>query len=146
MCKCQQSSQRQTGAKRICRQNMHVLLIVPVMSLSTRAPIEGNPEKRASCNGIHACELTSPILPQPMTPTPRGSSAIRRDDADLVAAAAGPARNPLSDAWGRTNAEALPTIRAARAAHCTPHMFRPLREIQIMRVLTGAASKALREP
>ena len=66
----------------------------------------------------NACELTSPILPQPMTPTPRGSSAILRADDDLVAAA-GPARNP---AWGSTNPEALPTIKAAKAARCKPHM------------------------
>lgn len=59
-------------------------------------------------------ELTSPILPHPMTPTPRGSSAILKDDADLVEAAAAGSR--LNEAWGRTNPEVQVAIKARTPA------------------------------
>lgn len=61
-------------------------------------------------------ELTSPILPQPITPTPRGSSAILKDDADLRAAPAIGTR--FKEAWGTTNAELHVAIKATIAADC----------------------------
>lgn len=69
---------------------------------------------------IIACafmKLTSPILPQPMTPTPRGSSAILRDDAPALAAVetAAAAGSRLNDACGTRKAELLVAMKASTA-------------------------------
>lgn len=63
--------------------------------------------------------LTSPILPQPITPTPRGSSLILNVDA-ARAGEVDDALAGLNTAWG-TKAVVDPS--RATKGHATPRMF-----------------------
>lgn len=82
--------------------------------------IRGTPQsqlKRAYPSLPRGTLLTSPIRPHPITPTPRGASAIWRDEACLVAEVVH-ARGAPNDALGTTNPEAPVAARASRANVC----------------------------